>query len=123
MKRYELRVKSGIVDMSHYSHKYLNYYDTDGFCIEMESSDDRDFIENIFDKENENRLACYIDKNIVYFVLFAVYDNKTKDIIMQTAMDFEDIKKIKKDVDIRKSINYNIPYVIDYIKKGIHYEQ
>lgn len=116
MKRYELRVKSGFVDMSHYSHKYLNYYDTDGFCIEMESSDDRDFIENIFDKENENRQACYIDKSIVYFVLFAVYDNKTKDIIMQTAIDFEDIKKIKKDVD-------NIFYLIynDFVfKKSKH---
>lgn len=122
MKRYELRVKSGIVDISNYSHKLLTYYAIDGFCIEMESSDDRDFIEKRFDKENENRLATYIDKSIVYVMLFAVYDNETKDIIMQTAIDFEDIKKLKKDVDTRKKISYNMQHVLDYIKKGIRYE-
>lgn len=46
-----------------------------------------------FDKQNKYRQAKYITNNgIVYVEAYAVYDNETKDIIMQTAIDFKDIE-------------------------------
>jgi aspartyl/asparaginyl-tRNA synthetase len=94
MKRYELRVKTGTVDISHYLKKYICFYDIqDGYCTKIASSDNKDVMEKRFDKENEYRRAKHLTNNgIVYVVGFAVYDNETKDIIMQTAIDFKDIE-------------------------------
>lgn len=94
MKRYELRVKDGTVDISHYLKKYICFYDMqDGYSTKIASSDNKDVIEKRFDKENEYRRAKHLTNNgIVYLVAYAVYDNETKDIIMQTAIDFKDIE-------------------------------
>jgi len=94
MKRYELRVKTGTVDISYYLKKYICFYDIqEGYCAKITSSDNKDVIEKRFDKENEYRRAKHLTNNgIVYVVGFAVYDNETKDIIMQTAIDFKDIE-------------------------------
>ena len=94
MKRYELRVKSGTVDISHYLKKYICFYDIqDGYCTKITSSDNKDVIEKKFDKQNEYRRAKYITNNgIVYVEAYAVYDNETKDIIMQSAIDFKEIE-------------------------------
>ena len=93
MKRYELRVKSGTVDISHYLKKYICFYDMqDGYSTKIASSDNKDVIEKRFDKENEYRRAKLTNNGIVCVVAFAVYDNETKDIIMQSAIDFEEIE-------------------------------
>lgn len=93
MKRYELRVKTGIIDLSHFSKKYITFYNIqDGNCTKIASSDNKDIIEKRFDKENKYRRAKLTNNGIVQVVAYAVYDNETKDIIMQTAIDFKDIE-------------------------------
>ena len=93
MKRYELRVKTGIIDLSHFSKKYIALYNIqDVNCTKVASSDNKDVIEKRFDKENEYRRAKLTNNGIVQVVAYAVYDNERKDIIMQTAIDFKDIE-------------------------------
>ena len=93
MKRYELRVKTGIIDISLFSKKYICFYNIqDGNCTKIASSDNKDVIEKRFDKENEYRRAKLTNNGIVHVVAYAVYDNERKDIIMQTAIDFKDIE-------------------------------
>lgn len=94
MKRYELRVKAGTVDISHYLKKYICFYDMqDGYSTKIASSDNKDVIEKRFDKENKYRRAKHLTNNgIVYVEAYAVYDNERKDIIMQSAIDFKDIE-------------------------------
>lgn len=94
MKRYELRVKTGIIHMSHFAKKkYICFYNIqEGNCTKIASSDNRDVIEKRFDKENEYRQAKLTNNGIVHVVAYAVYDNERKDIIMQTAIDFNEIE-------------------------------
>lgn len=94
MKRYELRVKTGVVDISYFLTKYICFYDIqEGYCTKIASSDNKDVIEKRFDKENEYRRAKHLTNNgLVYVVAYAVYDNETKDIIMQSAIDFKEIE-------------------------------
>lgn len=93
MKRYELRVKTGIIDLSLFSKKYICFYNIqEGYCTKIASSDNKDVIEKRFDKENEYRRAKLTNNGIVQVVAFAVYDNETKDIIMQSAIDFKEIE-------------------------------
>lgn len=93
MKRYELRVKTGDVHISHCLYKCVTYsHIKDGSYKKIACSDNRDNIEKRFDKENESRHASITNNGIVYVEAYAVYDNERKDIIMQSAFDFKEIE-------------------------------
>lgn len=93
MKRYELRVKTGDVHISHCLHECVTYsYIKDGSYKKIASSDNKDVIEKRFDKENAYRRAKITNNGIVQVVAYAVLDHETKDIIMQTCIDFKDIE-------------------------------
>lgn len=92
MKRYELRVKTGDVHISHCLHKCVTYSHIKNGCYkEIACFDNRDTIEKRFDKENESRHASITNNGILHVVAYAVLDHETKTIIMQTCIDFKDI--------------------------------